>query len=157
MIFNNEVTMKTEIIDMPGVNNLFKTGGLFLAGQPDLTVLEKLKEMGITKVYNLRSVQEMDFSAQEAKLKELGIDYVFLPIMENGALSAEACKKLNEMIDESETNFIHCGSANRVAGWLITYLIAKKGIELEEAVNIAQNSGLRSVEFVEQAQDILGV
>ena len=147
--------MQTETINMPGVNNLYKVAGLYLAGQPVLEVIPKLKEMGITKVYNIRSEGELDFSEHEAEFKKHGIEYIFLPIMLDGALNPAAIKQLNAMIDKNETNFIHCGSANRVAGWLITYLVQNEGMDFEQAVSVAQNSGLKSVEFIEQAQNFI--
>ena len=149
--------MKTEKIDMPGVNNLFKAGELFLAGQPNLESIDELKKLGITKVYNIRSEGEMDFSEHEAKFNELGMEYHFLPIVKDGALNPEALDKLNSMIDKNETNLIHCGSANRVGGWLITYLVKNEGMGFEDAVEIAQKSGLQSVQFIEQAQSYLNI
>ena len=65
----------------------------------------------------------MDFEFEKTAFAELGIEYVQFSIMENGALSAEACHRLSEAINDNDKWFIHCGSANRIGGWLITYLV----------------------------------
>jgi len=157
MIYNGELKMKTERIDMDGVNNLFKTDGMFLAGQPSLESIDEIKNLGVSTIINLRSSGEVEYSPIENRIKELGMDYHNIPIVVHGVLDAKACEIVNNLIDDDHTYFIHCGSANRVGGWLITYLVTKKGLDFESAVDIAQKSGLTNVGFIEQAQTILGV
>lgn len=155
MIYDGDTNMKADFLPTEGINNLYKTGNIYLAGQPSIEALEGIKEMGVKKIFNLRSDGEADFSAIEQKIKELGMEYIFLPIMKDGALNPEACKVLNDQVTDDGTSFVHCGSANRVGGWLISFLVSKKGLDFEEAVSIAQNSGLKSVEFIEQVQNML--
>lgn len=157
MIYNNEVSMKTEKIYMDGVNNLFLTDGLYLAGQPTLEAVDKIKELGVNVVINFRNNGEVEYHEFEDKYQKLGIEYHNIPIVVHGSLDKEACERTNNLIEEGKTYFIHCGSANRVGAWLITYLVAKKGIDFEQAVDIAQNSGLANVGFIEQARQILNI
>jgi protein tyrosine phosphatase (PTP) superfamily phosphohydrolase (DUF442 family) len=155
MIYDNEVCMKTEKINLEGVNNLFKTDGLYLAGQPSLDAIDKIKELGVDVIINFRNGGEVEYHDFEDKYKNLGIEYHHIPIVIHGSLDKDACKRTNDLINEDKTYFIHCGSANRVGGWLITYLVSKKGIDFEQAVDIARNSGLANVDFVEQARQII--
>lgn len=155
MIYDGDTQMQSEFLPTEGINNLYKTANIFLAGQPSLEALEKIKEMGVTKIFNLRSEGELDFAPLEAKIKELGMEYFFIPIMKDGALNKEACDLLNKQVTDDGTSFVHCGSANRVGGWLITYLVSQKSVDFEQAVSIAQKSGLKSVEFIEQVQHML--
>ena len=143
------------ITDVAGLNFLWKVDNLYLAGQPSLEALDTVKDWGIKTIINLRDNAEMDFAAEEAKSKELGMDYVQFPIMENGALSATNCERLSEMVNTEGEHFIHCGSANRVGGWLITYLVKYRGIDFEAAVEVAMNNGLTAPALIEQAQEVL--
>ena len=47
---------------VPGLMYLWEVDNLLIAGQPEAKSLATLKEMGITKVFNMRSPEEMDFS-----------------------------------------------------------------------------------------------
>lgn len=144
------------ITDMPGMNFLWQVDNLYLAGQPAPESLEHIKNLGIKKVFNLRAPGEMDFSWEVNGLKELGIDYEQLPILDATAhLDPLNCKKLSDQMSEDTPQFIHCGSANRVAGWLITYLVLYRGLGLEAAVEIAHHNGLSSTALVDQAISII--
>lgn len=144
------------VTDIPGLMYLWKVDNMYLAGQPAPVSWSHIKELGVTKIINLRAEGEMDFSEEKKIISELGLDYEQFPIVENGALNGDACQKLNDMLDETNTHFIHCGSANRVAGWLMTYLTTKRGLNFDEAVTIAEENGLSNPGFIEQAEDLIG-
>jgi len=144
------------ITDIPGMAFLWKVDNLYLAGQPAVESFEHLKALGIKKVINLRSSGEKDFSPEISKIEELGMSYEQFPILDtHGHLCEENCKKLSEMIDTENIHFIHCGSANRVAGWLMTYLVLYRDFGFEAAVEIATHSGLSSNALIDQAQTII--
>lgn len=143
------------ITTIPGLNYLWKVDNMYLAGQPGESSLEGIKDLGVTKIFNLRGSAEMDFSSEEKGFKDLGIDYINLPIIEDQKLSKDKCRKLSELVKSEETPFIHCGTANRVGAWLITYLVSVAGLEFEAAVEIASNNGLTNPAFIEQAEDII--
>ena len=143
------------ITDIPGLMHLWKVDNLYLAGQPNDDSWEHIKELGIKKIINLRGEGEQDFSNEKAMVVELGMEYSQLPIMGTAGLDLEACRSLNSMIDTDGTHFIHCGTANRVAGWLITYLTTKRGMSFDDAVAVAEENGLSNAGFIEQAEDII--
>lgn len=143
------------ITDIPGLMHLWKLDNLYLAGQPSANSWETIKELGVTKIINLRDESEMDFSGEVKALKDLGMEYEQFPICKGGALLADNCEKLSKMIEGEGPHFIHCGSANRVGGWLITYLTKYKGIDFEQAVEIAQENGLSNPGFIDQAEEII--
>lgn len=149
-----EVMSSKRITDIPGLMYLWKYDNLYLAGQPAMESFPSIRDLGVKKIYNLRGASEMDFLGEERACKDLGMDYENLPIVENGSLSSEACDKLSQKIEASseDIHFIHCGSANRVAGWLMTYLTNYKGISMDDAIEIAENSGLSNPGFIEQAE-----
>lgn len=143
------------ITSIEGLNHLWKVDNLYLAGQPSEASLQGIKDLGVTKVFNLRGEGEQDFSFEEKGFEKLGISYEQIPILEDKSLSERNCKKLTEQVESEETPFIHCGSANRVGAWLITHLVKSKGMGFEDAVEIASNNGLTNPAFIEQAEDIL--
>ncbi|MBC76892.1 MAG: hypothetical protein CME64_12835 [Halobacteriovoraceae bacterium] len=145
----------SRIFDVPGLNHLWKLDNFYLAGQPSEETFEALKDENIKKVYNLRGESEMDFTWEENKLKEMGIDYEQFPIVTENGLDVNNCQKLNKQVNDNDTFFIHCGSANRVGAWLITYLVLNKGMDFEDAVELASNSGLSNPAFVEQAEQVI--
>ncbi|MFT6631180.1 MAG: protein tyrosine phosphatase (PTP) superfamily phosphohydrolase (DUF442 family) [Bacteriovoracaceae bacterium] len=143
------------ITDIPGLMHLWKVDNLYLAGQPSANSWEAIKALGVSKVINLRDESEMDFTGEVKVIKELGMEYEQFPIVKGGALLADNCERLSQMLNDTEPHFIHCGSANRVGGWLITYLTKHKGMDFEAAVEIAQENGLSNPGFIDQAEEIL--
>lgn len=143
------------ITDMPGMVHLWKVNNLFLAGQPAPETLDALKEAGVNKVINIRGQDEAEFEWEIEGLKERGIDYEHLPIMGEKGLDGEVCEKISNQINDKDTFFIHCASANRVGAWLITYLVDHRGFDFESAVDLAMNAGLSNPGFVGQAQNIV--
>lgn len=149
--------MKTNrITTIPGLMYLWQVDNLLCAGQPDIESFAPLKDMGIKKVFNMRHESEMDFNAHVEECKNLGLEYKQFSIMDNGVLSKESCEKLTNSINDKDLILIHCGSANRIGGWLITYLVSHKKMEFDAAVEIAMNNGLTNPAFIEQARDIIG-
>ena len=136
---------------------MWKLDNLYLSGQPSANSWEAIKDLGIKKIINLRDESEMDFSGEISTIEKLGMEYIQLPITKGGALLADNCKKLSDIIeaDGNGPHFIHCGTANRVGGWLMTYLSGYKGVDFEEAIDIATENGLTNVGFIDQAREIV--
>lgn len=145
------------VVDVKGIMNLFKVDNLYFSSQPNYESLCCLKESkGVKKIVNLRSSCEMDFEVEKKWCEDLGLQYIELPLLKEGHFNFTNVKKLNDLIcDDCEPVFIHCGSANRVAGWGITYLVEKKNVDFDEACKIAEDSGLTSFEFIGEARDYL--
>ena len=142
------------ITDLPGLMYLWKVENLYLAGQPSALSWEHIKNLGVKKIINLRDVSEMDFSEEITILNTLGLEYLQFPICENGNLIPENCQKLSEMLNTTDPHFIHCASANRVGGWLITYLVQYRNMDFDDAAQIAEENGLSNPGYIEQAEDI---
>ncbi len=143
------------ITTIPGLMHLWKVDNLYLAGQPSDNSWDAIKDLGVKQIINLRNEAEMDFSQEISKVKDLGLEYVQFPIVEAGELIPQNCERLSGMLNSDEPFFIHCGSANRVAGWLITYLTKYRGMSFEDAVVVAQENGLSNPGFIDQAEEIV--
>lgn len=147
--------MSNRVTDIPGLMHLWVWDKLYLAGQPQLPESwEHLKAQGVTKVINIRSEGEADFDGDREKAESLEMDYVHIPVLGAAGLDGDACRKISAEIKKETSTLIHCGTANRVAGWLITYLV-DSGMEFEQAVKIASENGLSNPGFIQQAEDIL--
>lgn len=140
----------SRITDIEGMNFLFKVNNLFLGGQPSENSLDGLKDLGIKKVVNLRAFSEGDFTFEEEYFSKENIDYVHFPILGEAGFDREAIDRLNKLISEDNI-LIHCASANRVAGWLITFLVEEQGIDFDKATDIAMQSGLTNPGFISAA------
>ncbi len=145
--------MSNRVTDIPNLVHCWKFNNLYLAGQPGEGAFKELSERGVKKIINIRSNGEADFSKDKEKVEALGMEYHHIPVLEDGKLQEKAIADISSKIDESDI-VVHCGSANRVAGWLIVHL-ARNGYSFDQAVKIAQDNGLSSPGFIEQAEDIL--
>lgn len=148
--------MQTQRLNtVPGLMFFWQVDNIFLAGQPAEESFDSLKEMGFTKVLNMRSEDECDFSFEKGACARLDLEYIQFPIVKDGQLIAENCKKLSDMLNADDKWFVHCGSANRIAGWLMTYLTLYRGMNFDDATKIAMENGLSNPGFIEQARKIV--
>ena len=127
------------------VNFLRVNDQVCTAGQPSLDDLAKLKAQGIRSVINLRRPSEHNATEEEAKLRELGIRYISIPVDGNNIQDAQVAEFLKaSSAAENQPMFIHCASANRVGGfWMIRRVLVDKW-PIEEAEAEARKVGLRS-------------
>lgn len=148
--------MSNRITDIPDLVHAWEYENLILAGQPGERAWGALKSRGVNQVINIRSAHEADFSKDKESAENQGMSYHEVPLMFDGKISKDAAKKISEIVESAgdEKLVVHCGTANRVAGWLMVHL-AQKGMAFEDSVKIAQKSGLSNPGFIEQAQDIL--
>ncbi len=140
----------SRVTDIEGMNFLFKVDNLFLGGQPSEASLDGLKDLGIKKVVNLRAFSEGDFTFEQEYFSKHNIEYTHFPILGENGFDRESIERLNNIIND-ENILIHCASANRVAGWLITYLVEHKNLDFDKATEIAMQSGLTNPGFVSAA------
>ena len=149
--------MTTRVADVPDLVQLWQYKNLLLGGQPGDRAWDGIKAKNIVAVINLRAPSEADFAKDKLRAEGIGIQYHQIPLLLDGKISKEAAKEISEIVSahgSEEKILVHCGSANRVAGWLIVHL-AKAGMDFNEAVEIAKQSGLSNPAFIEQAEMII--
>ena len=133
----------------PGIQNFLKINTDFCTGgQPTTAQLAELKAQGITTIINLRTVGENGFDApaEEAEIKKLGMKYVHIPVSNQAGPKDEQADEFLKVTDDAKNRpvFIHCGSANRVAGlWMIKRVLAD-GWDTARAETEARAIGLSS-------------
>ncbi|HIA53057.1 MAG TPA: hypothetical protein EYN91_13375 [Candidatus Melainabacteria bacterium] len=89
---------------------------LYRGGEPSKEGLKKIKEMGITTIFDLRNPGEMSYNEKEAA-KELGIRYISMP-MNSKAPTNKQIKRLMDEIDRAKGNAVEItepGQAEKIA------------------------------------------
>lgn len=145
------------LTNINGVMHLFQVGDFYFAGQPHFEALPEIQKLGVKRIINLRNSEEMDSDAEKEACEKLGLDYVHVPLFENGQFNKENMTLLNDLItSEAAPHFIHCASANRVATWGITYFVNTLGMDFDMASELAMEAGLTNFNFIEVAREYLG-
>lgn len=113
---------------------------MFIAGQPTERGLRDMKARGVTTVVNLRSPEEMRTTVsfdEPALVKELGMNYVYLPVRGNAELpySPATLAKFAETMRGSHAKvLLHCTVAWRASHLWAAYLIQERGVSVGNAL-----------------------
>lgn len=123
-------------------------------GQPTAEQLRNLKAAGGEIVLDLRDPMEPRPVDEAALVRELGMEYVNVPVRA-GSLDDATLEQILTALRRAgdRTVFFHCGSGSRVGGALIPYFILDQGMEEQDAVEQAMRVGLRSAEYMEWGLD----
>jgi protein tyrosine phosphatase (PTP) superfamily phosphohydrolase (DUF442 family) len=123
-------------------------------GQPNAAQLRALKDAGGGIVLDLRDPMEPRPVDESAVVRELGMEYVNVPVRAGSLDDATLERILGVLRSAGERMvFFHCGSGNRVGGALIPYFILDQNMEEQDAVDQAMRVGLRSAEIMEWGLD----
>ena len=113
---------------------------IFVAGQPTEKALRDLAAQGVTTVVNLRTPEEMTRSVkfdEPALVSQLGLKYVYLPVR-GGApypYAPETVTKFSQAVRESKGKvLLHCTVGWRASHLWAAYLIAERGVPVEDAL-----------------------
>jgi uncharacterized protein (TIGR01244 family) len=121
---------------------------VFISGQPTAQALRDLKQQGVTTVVNLRTPSEMTRNVpfdEPALLKELGMEYVFLPMRGNAEFpySPEAVKAFADAMTKAKGKvLLHCTVAWRASHMWAAYLIAYRNVPVATALDQARKINL---------------
>jgi protein tyrosine phosphatase (PTP) superfamily phosphohydrolase (DUF442 family) len=123
-------------------------------GQPNAAQLRALKEAGGGIVLDLRVPMEPRPVDESTLVRELGMEYVNVPVRA-GSLDDATLERILAVLRGAgdRTVFFHCGSGNRVGGALLPYFILDQAMEEQDAVDQAMRVGLRSAEMMEWGLD----
>lgn len=120
---------------------------LLSGGQPTPEALRALREAGCGVLVNLRPREEFDDAEQAALARELGLEYVRIPIAGPQDLNAEAVELLERVLckcGESHAVLVHCASGNRVGALLALHANHRRGMDPEQALAYGERSGLQA-------------
>jgi len=131
--------------EVPPIRNFVKLNADFCTGaQPRLEHLEKLKADGVKSILNLRPAGEHRAAEEEAKVKELGLQYFNIPVV-FGEPKEEQVAEFFKITDERKNFpiFIHCAAGIRVGAFWFIRRVLRDGWTLEAAEKEADQIGLR--------------
>jgi uncharacterized protein (TIGR01244 family) len=142
--------LKVDLQQAVAAGNVRPVDGLSSAGMPDEAALRVFSNSGYVAVIDLRSANEIA-SADEAPLvRELGMDYVSLPVTGPGDISYDKARELDALLDRyNGPVLIHCGSGNRV-GALLALRESLRGADKDYALAVGRAGGLTGLDAVVQ-------
>jgi protein tyrosine phosphatase (PTP) superfamily phosphohydrolase (DUF442 family) len=147
--------MPTPLQALDGIRNACQIlPNVITGGQPNAAHLRSLGEAGGGIVLDLRDPMEPRLIDEPSLVRELGMEYVNIPVRA-GSLDDATLERILSVLRNAgnQTVFVHCGSGNRVGGALIPYLMLDQKMEEQDAVDQAMRVGLRSAEMMEWGLD----
>ena len=144
---NMPLVEKAALNSVEGIPNFRRLEtGVWTAGQPSLDHLSKLKQEGVATIINLRHHSEGGNLgvAEQAKAKELGLNYVNIPVV-FGNLQDAAADEFLRITDAELAKgrvLIHCTAAVRVGGFWLIRRVLRDGWTFEKALEEANTIGL---------------
>lgn len=126
------------------------TPTLVTGGQPDLKQLAAFKAAGGAVVLDIRDPMEPRPFDEPGKLKELGLEYINVPVVAGQVNDAILERILDAVRKHKDRQVLfHCGSGNRVGGALLPYFMLDLGMAEDDAIALAMKIGLRSPEMMQ--------
>lgn len=121
-----------------------QAGRFFIAGQPDKLALERAKAEDVSIVINLRGESESDWDEAGAA-GSLGLEFYQVPV-DGGAeqLATGPLVKISEIVQANPDAkiLVHCASGTRASAWFAVYLADYMGMGVDEAIAVANQTGL---------------
>lgn len=133
---------------VPGFQSLYLADtNLYSGGPPDQASLEKLRDMGLRHVIDLRPA-EPGMEAEAAWAAELGLSFRRLPVRGAEDLTPEMVRRLDQELAtlKGEPVLVHCASGNRSSALLALRASWIEGLPPEEALRLGQRGGLTKLE-----------
>lgn len=123
---------------------------LVTGGQPTPAHFRALKAAGVEVVLDIRDPQEPRGFDQPALMRELGFEYVVIPVTDQ-TVSDETLGRITEAVRAAagrETLF-HCASGNRVGAAMVPHLMLDQGMSEDDATMAALRMGLRAAHLLQ--------
>lgn len=134
--------MAHPVIDLPNARQ--PEPDLLTGGQPTRECLQAAYAAGYRTVVNLRPVDELEGFDEGRFARDLGFDYVDIPIAGPADLSRAAVELLDQVLTDAERRpaLIHCASGNRVGALLALHGRLRRGMNVDEALAHGEATGL---------------
>ena len=144
-----------EAIDLPNQRSPLKE--MVSGGQPDEASLEAAARAGFRTVVNLRRADEPVPFNEEAKVEELGLRYISIPVAGAAGLTAENVQRFAEVVDNPGLYpmVVHCASGNRVGALFALKVHQVDGVGPDSALIVGKEAGLTRLEPA--VRELLGI
>lgn len=126
--------------------------GVLTSGQPTEWHLRHIAAAGFRTILDLRIPAEPRGFDEPALARELGLEYVNVPIA-GAAIPEHHFARVREVLRDPAKRPLafHCTDANRVGALLLPYLVLDEGMPTEQALRVCQYAGLRTPELAHAA------
>lgn len=119
-------------------------------GQPTADHLRALKDAGADILLDLRDPMEQRPFDEPALAKEVGLEYINVPVSSATLNDATLERVLTVYRNAGEKKiFVHCAGGGRVGATLLPHFMVDLGMDEEAAVEQAMRVGLRNPEMLE--------
>ncbi|WP_169729259.1 beta-lactamase hydrolase domain-containing protein [Solimonas soli] len=117
------------------------------AGRPSAEQFALAKQRGVGTVINLCPHSEPAAYDEPALVRELGLQYVNIPVAGAGDLNADNARKLADALAAAQgATLVHCASSNRVGALFALKAFWLEAKSVDEALAIGRAAGLRAME-----------
>jgi protein tyrosine/serine phosphatase len=126
---------------------------LFRGGQPAAGGVQRLKELGIRTIVNLRYERDV-VKAEETEATAAGIRYFNIPMYGLNRPTDAQVARILKLIDDPANRpvFVHCKAGSDRTGAIVAcYRIASAEWTAEQAIREAFNYGMMRVEYAKRA------
>ncbi|MFT5354144.1 MAG: protein tyrosine phosphatase (PTP) superfamily phosphohydrolase (DUF442 family) [Polyangiales bacterium] len=135
-----------------GIPNERHIGAIVTGGPPDAAALERAQAAGITTVITLRLELEAGFDVERAKVEELGMRFVSVPVDGAAGVTEANARLVDEAIEASTGGILlHCGSGNRAGAILAMRAFYVQERTLDESMQIGLAAGLTNLQSAVRA------
>jgi len=140
----------------PGTKNVSRAGRIFFAGQPGEAALRQAAAEGVALVINSRTAQEMTRVPfdEPALVAALGMQYVVIPVTPSTFSAADVDRFAEALAATDGPVLFHCATANRSGGLWAAYLVRKRGLPWERALDLGRAAGLSRQSMIEAARRV---
>ena len=132
--------------DYPGISNFTRVDAtVACGGTAEVAALDALKKDGFKAVINLRMASEpgINLEQNQAKAKELGLNYVHIPFSAGSPDPKAVDTFLATIADKSnQPVLVHCASAQRVGTMWLVKRVMQDNYSVEKATKEAHAIGL---------------
>jgi protein tyrosine phosphatase (PTP) superfamily phosphohydrolase (DUF442 family) len=131
-----------------GIQNSYAPmDGVYCSGQPNEEQFAKLKDAGVARVVSLRLPNEKGTGWEEAKAKELGLEFVRVPVDGEAGVTVEnATAMAKQLAGATGPVLVMCNTANRVGALFALKARFLDGKTPEEAIAVGKSCGLAKAE-----------
>lgn len=137
------------------VERLHTWNGIFIGSQPGSDDLKHAHENGVKTILDLRPASEDRGFDEAARVSELAMEYVHMPVGSPADLTDETFERARAVLrdDSKRPVFVHCQSGNRAGAVWAAFRALDGGLSWEAALAEAKQVGLKGPALEQRAHD----
>jgi tyrosine-protein phosphatase SIW14 len=133
-------------LPLAGVENFYKVNDqVYRGAQPSAAGFASLAKLGVKTIIDLREIGEHSQTGEEGMVKELGMQYVSIPVKRMATPDNGVVSHILGLLNDSTSGpvFVHCKrGADRTGAIIACYRISHDFWEPKRALSEARNDGM---------------